>query len=163
MHYWVWLALAGAFVVLEILTLSLIFFSFAVAALLGAIGAAMWVGSSLQWIVFAVAAVLSLAVVRPIVRKYLFRKSSGGTTGVAALLNQGAVTLTEVSRTAGTIRLRNETSSADADRPLHARNGSGAISACDGKRRSRVSWPQLVCPERGRSQEIIRGIWRFGH
>ncbi len=115
MHYWVWLALAGAFIVLEILTLSLIFFSFAVAALLGAIGAAIWVGSSFQWIAFAVAAVLSLAVVRPIVRKYLFRKSSGGATGVKALLNQEALTLTEVSGSAGTIRLRNETWTARSD------------------------------------------------
>ena len=132
MHYWVWLALAGAFIVLEILTLSLIFFSFAVAALLGAIGAAMWVGSSLQWIVFAVAAVLSLAVVRPIVRKYLFRKSSGGTTGVDALLNQGAVTLTEVSRTAGTIRLRNETWTARSDAESIPKHTDVSVVRIDG-------------------------------
>lgn len=115
MHYWIWLALAGGFLVLEILTLSLIFLSFAIAALIGAIGAAIWVGSSFQWIAFAVTAVLTLAVVRPIVRKYLFRKSSGGATGVDALLNHGAFTLTEISGTAGTIRLRNETWTARSD------------------------------------------------
>ena len=115
MHYWIWLALAGGFLVLEILTLSLIFLSFAIAALIGAIGAAIWVGSSFLWIAFAVTAVLTLAVVRPIVRKYLFRKSSGGATGVDALLNHGAFTLTEISGTAGTIRLRNETWTARSD------------------------------------------------
>jgi membrane protein implicated in regulation of membrane protease activity len=115
MHYWVWLALAGGFIVLEILTLSLIFFSFAIAASIAAVGAAIWVGSPFQWIAFAVAAVLSLAVVRPIVRKYLFRKSSGGATGMDALLNHEAFTLTEISGTAGSIRLRDETWTARSD------------------------------------------------
>lgn len=109
MHYWIWLALAGGFIVLEILTLSLIFFSFAIAALVGALGAAIWVGGSFQWIGFSVAAVLSLAVIRPFVRKYLFRKSSGGSTGVDALINHQALTLTEVTDVTGSIRLRDET------------------------------------------------------
>ncbi len=109
MHYWIWLALAGGFIILEILTLSLIFFSFAIAALVGAIGAALWVGGSFQWIGFAVTAVLSLAIIRPFVRKYLFRKSSGGSTGVDALINLEALTLTEITDVTGTIRLRNET------------------------------------------------------
>lgn len=109
MHYWIWLALAGGFIVLEILTLSLIFFSFAIAALVGALAAAIWVGSPLQWIGFAVTAVLSLAVIRPFVRKYLFRKSSDGSTGVDALINHAALTLTEVTDVSGSIRLRDET------------------------------------------------------
>jgi len=109
MHYWIWLALAGGFIVLEILTLSLIFFSFAIAALVGALGAAIWANSSVQWVGFAITAVLTLAVIRPIVRKYLFRTSSGGNTGMDALLNHEAITLTEVTATMGTIRLRNET------------------------------------------------------
>ncbi len=109
MHYWIWLALAGGFIVLEILTLSLIFFSFAIAAVVGALGAAIWVGGSFQWVGFAVTAVLSLALIRPFVRKYLFKKSSGGSTGVDALINHQALTLTEVTDLSGSIRLRNET------------------------------------------------------
>jgi membrane protein implicated in regulation of membrane protease activity len=115
MHYWIWLALAGGFLVLEILTLSFIFFSFAIAASIAAIGAATWVGSSFQWIGFAVTAVLSLAVIRPLVRKYLFSKSNGGGTGVDALLNHEALTLTDISGMAGTIRLRDETWTARCD------------------------------------------------
>lgn len=115
MHYWVWLALAGGFIILEILTLSLIFFSFAIAALVGALSAAVWINSSVQWIGFAVTAVLTLAVIRPIVRKYLFRKSAGGNTGMDALLNHEAITLTEVTATMGTVRLRNETWTARCD------------------------------------------------
>ena len=116
MHYWVWLALAGGFIVLEILTLSLIFFSFAIAALVGAACGAIWIGSSIQWIGFAVTAVLTLAVIRPFVRKYLFRKSPDGMTGMDALLNHEAVTLTEITSISGTIRLRSETWTARCDR-----------------------------------------------
>lgn len=115
MHYWIWLALAGGFIVLEILTLSLIFFSFAIAALVGALGAAIWINSSVQWVGFAVTAVLTLAVIRPFVRKYLFKKSTGGSTGMDALLNHEAITLTEVTATMGTVRLRNETWTARCD------------------------------------------------
>lgn len=115
MHYWIWLALAGGFIVLEILTLSLIFFSFALAALVGALGAALWVGSSVQWVGFAITAVMTLAIIRPIVRKYLFRKSSGGSTGMDALLNHEAIALTDVTPTMGTVRLRNETWTARCD------------------------------------------------
>ncbi|HEY3292337.1 MAG TPA: NfeD family protein [Candidatus Nanopelagicaceae bacterium] len=109
MHYWIWLALAGGFLVLEMVTLSLIFLSFALAALVGAIFAALWVGSSYQWIGFSVAAVLTLAFIRPFVRKYLFRNSSGSATGMEALLNHAAVALTDINSTMGTIRLRDET------------------------------------------------------
>ena len=132
MHYWIWLALAGGFVVLEILTLSLIFFSFAIAALVGAVGAAIWVGSSFQWIGFAVTAVLTLAVIRPFVRKYLFRKSSGGATGVEALLNHEAVSLTEISVSAGTVRLRNETWTARCDEGFIPAGSQVLVKRIDG-------------------------------
>lgn len=109
MHIWVWLALAGGFVVLELLTLSLIFFSFAIAALAGALGAALWSNSNLQWISFAVVAVLTLGFLRPFARKYLFKKNPDAHTGVDALIHSPATTLTKVSSEGGTIRLRNET------------------------------------------------------
>ncbi len=132
MHYWIWLALAGGFVVLEILTLSLIFFSFALAALVGALGAAIWVGSSVQWVGFAITAVLTLAIIRPIVRKYLFRKSSGGSTGMDALLNHEAITLTDVSSTMGTVRLRNETWTARCDAGSIPAGSEVLVSRIDG-------------------------------
>ena len=37
MHFWAWLALAGGFAVAEILTMSLVFVSFAIAAIAGAL------------------------------------------------------------------------------------------------------------------------------
>jgi len=108
MHYWVWLAVAGGFLVIEILTMSLIFLSFSLAALVGAIAAAVWGDSPLQWIGFAIAAVLSLGVLRPVVRKYLFKKSSGGKTGMDALIHAEAKTISTVTPDGGSIRLHNE-------------------------------------------------------
>jgi membrane protein implicated in regulation of membrane protease activity len=115
MHIWVWLALAGGFVVLELLTLSLIFFSFAIAALGGALGAALWSSSNLQWISFALVAVLTLGFLRPFARKYLFKKNADGRTGMDALISSSATTLTKVTTDGGTIRLRNETWTARSD------------------------------------------------
>lgn len=108
MHYWVWLAVAGGFLVIEILTMSLIFLSFSLAALVGAIAATVWSDSPVQWIGFAIAAVLSLAVLRPVVRKYLFKKSSGSKTGMDALIHAEAKTISVVTQDGGSIRLRNE-------------------------------------------------------
>ena len=118
MHIWVWFALAGGFVVLELLTLSLIFFSFAIAALAGALGAALWSNSSLQWISFAVAAVLTLGFLRPLARKYLFKKNPDSHTGIDALISSPATTLTTVTSEGGTIRLRNETWTARSESEL---------------------------------------------
>lgn len=132
MHYWIWLALAGGFLVLEMLTLSLIFLSFSVAALVGAIAAAVWVGSSYQWIGFSVAAVLTLAFIRPFVRKYLFRNSSGGATGMEALLNHAAVALTDITTTMGTIRLRDETWTARCDTGVISSGSQVVVTRIDG-------------------------------
>ncbi len=132
MHYWIWLALAGGFLVLEILTMSLIFLSFSLAALVGAIGAAIWVGTSYQWIGFAVSAVLTLAFIRPFVRKYLFRKSPDSATGVEALLNHVAVALTDISSTMGTIRLRDETWTARCEIGAIPSGSQVVVSRIDG-------------------------------
>ena len=74
MHFWTWLAFVGGFIVLEILSLSLVFLSLAIAALAGAIGAALWSGTYLQWIFFGLTALLTLFFVRPLARRYLFKK-----------------------------------------------------------------------------------------
>ncbi|MBI3430090.1 MAG: NfeD family protein [Actinobacteria bacterium] len=132
MHYWVWLALAGGFLVVEILTMSLIFLSFALAALVGALAAALWSDSYLQWVGFAVAAVLSLAVIRPLVRKYLFRKSSGTSTGFAALIHEEATTITEVTTETGRIRLRNEVWTARCDSGSIPEGASVTVVRIDG-------------------------------
>lgn len=109
MEFWIWLAIAGGFLVIEILTMSLIFLSFSIAALIGAIASALWVGSPLQWIGFSVSAILTLSIFRPIMKKYLFKNSSDSRTGVDSLLHRQASTLTEVTTSSGLIRLTDET------------------------------------------------------
>jgi membrane protein implicated in regulation of membrane protease activity len=94
---------------MEILTVSLIFLSLAIAALVGALASAVWTGSIVQWLGFAIAAVLTLGFLRPFARKYLFKKGDDAKTGMAALLSQKAMTLSEVNSTTGSVRLRNET------------------------------------------------------
>lgn len=115
MHFWSWLAFVGGFIVLEILTLSLVFLSLAVAALAGAIGAALWSETYLQWIFFGITALLTLFVVRPLARRYLFKKSADSQTGMDALISAPALTITLVNSSAGRIRLRDEIWSARTD------------------------------------------------
>ena len=112
MHFWVWLALAGGFLIAEILTMSLIFLSFSIAAIIGAAAAALWLDSPAQWIVFSIVALLTLFVFRPLMQKYLFRRSSDSKTGVDALLYLDATSLSEITTSSGFIRLRDETWSA---------------------------------------------------
>lgn len=132
MHYWVWLAVAGGFLVIEILTMSLIFLSFALAALVGAIVAIVWSDSPLQWVGFAVAAVLSLAVLRPFVRKYLFKKSSGSKIGMDALIHAEAKTISTVTSEGGSIRLRNETWTARSSAGSIPEDSSVTVIRIDG-------------------------------
>ncbi len=112
MHYWIWLALSGVFLVIEILTMSLIFLSFALAALIGAVASALLENSPLQWIGFSIAAVLTLAFIRPIMKKYLFKNKTDSRTGVDALLHAQAKAITEITTSTGFIKLNDETWSA---------------------------------------------------
>ena len=66
--------------------MSLVFVSFAIAAIAGALAAAIWSNSLVQWISFAIAAVLTLGILRPFIRRYLSRKTVGGETGIDALI-----------------------------------------------------------------------------
>jgi membrane protein implicated in regulation of membrane protease activity len=132
MHIWVWFALAGGFIVLELLTLSLIFFSFAIAALAGALGAALWSNSNLQWVSFAVVAVLTLGFLRPLARKYLFKKNPDSHTGIDALISSPATTLTKVTSEGGTIRLRNETWTARSDAKEIPKGSEVIVTRIDG-------------------------------
>ena len=112
MHFWIWLAIAGGFLIIEILTMSLIFLSFALAALIGAITSALWVNSPIQWIGFSISAVLTLSIIRPIMKKYLFKNKADSRTGVDALLHRQGIALSEITTSSGLIRLNNETWSA---------------------------------------------------
>ena len=107
MHAWTWFAIAGICAVLEILNLSLVFASFAVGALFAAFERVLSPNVSAQWIVFALITVLTLRL-KPILTRYLFRKTPPSDTGIHALIGQKAIATSQISDSAGTITLKNE-------------------------------------------------------
>ena len=114
MHAWSWFAIAGTCAVLEVLNFSLVFASFALGALIA--GFALLVGANgpTQWFVFAIATVLSLRL-KPILSKYIFRKTPPSDTGIDALIGLKAVATSDISDSMGTITLKNETWTARTD------------------------------------------------
>ncbi len=108
MHTWTWFALGGVCAVLEVLNLSLVFASFAIGAV--AAGLASWAGANTptQWVILAVATVLSLRL-KPILTRYIFRKTPPSDTGIAALVGQKGLATSLITDSAGTITLKNET------------------------------------------------------
>jgi len=108
MHTWTWFAIAGVCAVLEILNLSLVFASFAIGAFFAAISQIFTTNATLAWIVFAVATVLSLRL-KPIVVRYIFRKTPPSDTGIAALIGHKATSTSPITDSSGTIKLKNET------------------------------------------------------
>ena len=108
MHTWTWFAIAGVCAVLEILNLSLVFASFAIGAFFAAISQIFTTNTTLPWIVFALATVLSLRL-KPIVVRYIFRKTPPSDTGIAALIGHKATSTSPITNSSGTIKLKNET------------------------------------------------------
>ena len=108
MHAWTWFAIAGVCAVLEVLNLSLVFASFAIGAFFAALSRLITTNSALPWIVFAIATVLSLRL-KPIVTRYIFRKTPPSDTGINALIGHKAVATSPISDAGGTITLKSET------------------------------------------------------
>jgi membrane protein implicated in regulation of membrane protease activity len=95
----------------EIFSLTLLFGPLAVAALVAALVAAIGLGVVVQLAVFAIAAVATLVVVRPLARAHL-RTPAHVRTGTAALVGATAVVLERVDGGGGTVKLAGETWSA---------------------------------------------------
>ena len=113
MDDWVaWLIAAGALAVGEMLTMGFFLGPLAVAALLAAV-AALVGGTTLQFVVFAVVAIASLAVIRPVARRHL-TLPTGLRTGTAALVGSRAVVLQRVDAHGGQVKIGGEVWSARA-------------------------------------------------
>ncbi len=97
---WVlWVIVAGAFGVGEMLTAGFFLAPFAIAAGLAAAADAA-LGGTVSWIVFIVAALLSLVVLRPVVRSHL-RMPPQIRTGAAALVGKQATVLERIANHEG--------------------------------------------------------------
>jgi membrane protein implicated in regulation of membrane protease activity len=109
---WVWWMLAaGVLAVGEIFTLGFFLGPVAVSAVLAAVVALVGAGVALQWIVFIVASIASLAVLRPIARRHL-RTPAQLRTGTAALVGSRAVVLERVDADGGQVKIGGEVWSA---------------------------------------------------
>jgi membrane protein implicated in regulation of membrane protease activity len=108
MDAWVmWMIAAGALAIGEILTLGFFLGPIAAAALLASVVALVGGGTALQLMVFIVATIASLAVLRPIARRHL-RTPAQLRTGTAALVGQRAVVLQRVDAHGGQVKIGGE-------------------------------------------------------
>lgn len=112
MQLWMWFAAAGVLLIVEILTVDLLFASLAFSALLAAGANALGYGVAIQGVVFGVGAVSSLMFLRPIALRHLKKKPADHATNVEALIGAPAVTLSGVTELEGLVKLSGETWSA---------------------------------------------------
>jgi membrane protein implicated in regulation of membrane protease activity len=114
MSAWViWMVAAGLLAIGEIVTLSFFMGPIAVAAVLAAAAALLGAGTAVQLVVFILASIASLLVLRPVARRHLVTPPRIR-TGTAALIGETAVVLDKVDRDGGTVKLHGEVWSARA-------------------------------------------------
>jgi len=123
MEDWVaWVIAAGVLAVGEMVTTGFFLGPVAVAALVAALAAVIGLGTALQVAVFAVAAVASLALIRPVARRHLVMPAHLR-TGTAALVGSRALVLERVDARGGQVKIGGEVWSArsyDDDEVLEA-------------------------------------------
>jgi membrane protein implicated in regulation of membrane protease activity len=108
MEEWViWMIAAGVLAVGEIFSLSFFLGPIAVAAAVASIAALIGAGLAIQIVVFILASVASIGLLRPIARRHL-RTPAQLRTGTAALVGERAVVLERVDRDGGQIKLAGE-------------------------------------------------------
>jgi membrane protein implicated in regulation of membrane protease activity len=114
MEEWVWwMIAAGGLAVGEIFTMGFFLGPIAVAAVLAAGVGLAGGGLALQWIVFIIASLGSLAVLRPIATRHL-RTPAQIRTGTAALVGAPALVLERVDGRGGQVKIAGEIWSARA-------------------------------------------------
>ena len=109
----IWLLGSGVLAVGEISTLAFVLGPLALAALVTAGAAAVGAGLVIQLVVFIIASIASLAIVRPIAKRHM-RTPAKVRSGTAALVGQSALVLERVDLHGGQIKLAGEVWSARA-------------------------------------------------
>lgn len=108
MHAWlIWLAVAAGLGIAELAVMTLDLALLAIAALSAAGVAAIGLGTGFQFLTFFVVAVLMLLVVRPIARRHML-STPIFRSGTDALVGKEAITLTEVARSSGRVKIGGE-------------------------------------------------------
>jgi membrane protein implicated in regulation of membrane protease activity len=101
--------------VIEMLTVDLLFASLAFSALMAAIANALGFDMATQGLVFALAAGISLFILRPLALKHLRKRPANHSTNVDALIGAPAVATSDINDLDGQIKLSGEIWSARAD------------------------------------------------
>jgi membrane protein implicated in regulation of membrane protease activity len=105
---WVpWLIAAGVLAAAEVMTLTLVLGMLAVAALAGALAAAVDAPAAAQVLAFAAASLLLLGLVRPVARRHRHGPAALR-TGAAALVGRRGVALSTVDGQGGQVRVAGE-------------------------------------------------------
>ena len=132
MQLWMWLALSGVLVVVEILTVDLLFASLAFSTLMAAIANAFGLNGGSQGAIFAIAAALSLFVLRPIAMKHLKKRPADFATNMEALIGASAIALSEITDNSGQITLNGEVWSARSEAGAIATDAHLQVVSIDG-------------------------------
>ncbi|MBM3690684.1 MAG: hypothetical protein FJW76_01530 [Actinobacteria bacterium] len=85
MQLWMWLAAAGVLLIVEMLTVDLLFASLAFSALMAATANGLGFDMATQGMVFGIAAAFSLFILRPIALRHLKKRPPDFATNVEAL------------------------------------------------------------------------------
>jgi membrane protein implicated in regulation of membrane protease activity len=108
MEDWVWwMIAAGALAVGEILTVAFFLGPIAIASVIAAIVAAVGGGAAAQWIVFIVASIASVGILRPIARRHI-KMPARLRSGTAALVGSRAIVLERVDAEGGQVKIGGE-------------------------------------------------------
>jgi membrane protein implicated in regulation of membrane protease activity len=108
MEEWVWwMIAAGLLAAGEIFTMGFFLGPIAVAAVLSAVVALAGAGLAVQWVVFIIASLGSVLVLRPVARRHL-RTPPSIRTGTAALVGGPATVIERVDRSGGQVKIGGE-------------------------------------------------------
>jgi membrane protein implicated in regulation of membrane protease activity len=132
MQIWMWLAAAGVLLVIEMLTVDLLFASLAFSALMAAAANAFGLDMATQGVVFGVAAAISLLVLRPIALKHLRKRPADFATNVEALVGAPALALSQITDISGQVKLSGEVWSARSESGLIAAESRVEVVAIEG-------------------------------
>lgn len=107
-----WLGAALALAAVEMMTLDFMFLMLAIGALVAMVLAALGLGFTGQVVTFALASLLLLFLVRPVLKRRLLENTPLAVTNAAALKGRDALVTEPVTELAGTVKLAGETWSA---------------------------------------------------
>ena len=132
MQIWMWLVVAGGLLVIEMITVDLLFASLAFSALMAALANALGLNMATQGILFGVSAAISLFMLRPIALKHLRKRPADFATNIEALIDASATAISEITDVSGQVKLNGEVWSARSETGVISKASRVQVVAIDG-------------------------------